>query len=114
MEKTTMTKLASVVVILLAFLVAATQEQLTNMVVAFGIAAIASVGIWMQPPTDLGNWKKLTDHLLLSLPIAGLAVVAGAVVYSTATGLDLQNAVGLFVLVFVPANVLEQYFLAQK
>lgn len=111
MEQTLKARILAAVITLAMFVIAATEDQLLNLEAGMGIAVVASVSIWLQPKTDFGNWRKLTDHLLLSLPIAGLAIVAGLVVYSPETGFDMAKAVGIFVLVFVPANVLEQKLL---
>ncbi len=114
MEKATVAKLLSVVIILITFVIGATQDELWNFFVYLFAGGLASVFIWLQPKTDLGDWTKLVDHLVLSLPLAGLAAITGAVVlYTPSTGFDFAKWLATAFLLMVPASVLEQRLMAE-
>ena len=106
MEQGTMARLLAVAVAIIAFVVGATQGDLWNLGLAFAVAVTASVGIWLQPVSDFGNWEKLRDHLLLSVPLAGLSVVGGLVLYADGV-VEFASIFGLFIALFVSASTLE-------
>lgn len=109
MEKTTMARLLSIVIILATFLIGASQDELLNFAVYLTAGGVASVGIWLQPKSDFGDWGKLTNHLMLSLPLAGLAAISGAVLlYVPGVGLDFFGCLGVVLFLLVPASILEQ------
>jgi hypothetical protein len=107
MEQATMAKLLAVAVAIVSFAIGASQGDLIELGIAFGAGVTASIGIWLQPKTDFGDWKKLTNHLFLSVPLAGLAFVSGGIdLYNE--GFLLWNWLGLVVLLLVPTSILEQ------
>jgi len=106
MEDALKMRLLAVAVAIGAFVVGATQGELWNLGVAFGVAVAASVGIWLQPISDFGDWPKLRDHLLLSIPLAGLSVVGGLVLYANGV-VEFAAIFGLFIALLTSASVLE-------
>ena len=102
-----MARLLAVVVAIIVYATIASQRELWNLGIAFAVAVTASMGIWFQPPTDLGNWAKLRDHLLLSVPLAGLSVVGGLVLYADGA-LQFTAIFGLFIGLLTTASILEQ------
>ena len=109
METATKARLVSVAILLATFLLGASQDELLNFAAYLSAGGVASLFIWLQPKTDFGNWRKLTDHLTLSLPIAGLAAVTGAVVlYSPESGFKVAEWLSMVVGLLVSASVLEQ------
>jgi len=106
MEQAKLARLLAVVVAIIVYATAASQGELWNLGIAFAVAIVASIGIWLQPPTDLGNWAKLRDHLLLSVPLAGLSVVGGLILFDGA--LQFATIFGLFIGLFTTASILEQ------
>lgn len=107
MEQATIARLVAVVAAIIAFAVGASQGELWNLGIAFVVAIAASVGIWLQPVSDFGNWEKLRDHLLLSVPLAGLSVVGGLVLYADGV-LRFEEIFGLFIGLFISASALER------
>jgi len=101
-------RLLAVVVTIGAFVVGASQGELMALGFAAAAAIAASVGIWLQPPSDLGDWQKLRDHLLLSLPLAGLSVVTGAIALYPDNAFQFAPWMGLVLALLVPASILEQ------
>lgn len=109
MEKTTLAKLMALVVIIAVFAIGATQGELIELALAFGAATAASLIWWgFYPPTDLGDRPKLKKHLLLSWPLAGIAVVSGAVVLYDGATVDVPKWLALAFLLTVPAAELEK------
>jgi hypothetical protein len=101
-------RIIAAVVAIGAFTYGATQGDLINLGAGLGAAVVASVGIYIMPPVSTG-FAKLRDHLLLSVPIAGLSVVSGAVIlYTDASGIDVANLMALILGLLVPASILEQ------
>jgi hypothetical protein len=113
MEQAKLARLLAVVVATIVYATAASQGELWNLGIAFAVAVVASLGIWFQPPTDLGNWAKLRDHLLLSVPLAGLSVVGGLVLFTDGS-LQFTAIFGLFIGLFTTASVLEQRLMGDK
>ena len=107
MKQGTIARIVSVVVMVAAAAVAATTDQLYEMGAAVVAGAIASIGIWMMPPTDMGDWTKLRDHLTLSVPLALLSVVTGVITLMPEGGFDLAAFMALVLALLVPASVLE-------
>ncbi len=104
-----MARLMSVAILLVTFLLGASQDELVNFAVYLSAGGVASMFIWLQPKSDLGDWRKLTNHLTLSLPLAGLAAITGAIIlWSPAGGLDLKGWLGTVLALLASASVLEQ------
>jgi len=115
MEQGTVARILAVVVLIAMFAIGASQGDLIELGIAFGAGIAASVGIWLMPPSDWrGDPTKLRDHLLLSLPLAGLAVVSGAVTLYDGTTFNLPAWMALIVTLLVPASVLEQRLMDER
>lgn len=109
MEQATIARLMAVVVAIAAFAVGASQGDLIEIGIACAAAVTASVGIYLMPPTDVGgDWTKLRDHLLLSVPLAALSVVSGAVTLYEDSTFQLASWMALVLTLLVPASILEQ------
>ena len=108
MENGLAMRLLAAVVAIGAFAFGASQGDQIALGFAAAAAVAASVGIWLQPPSDLGNWQKLRDHLLLSLPLAGLSVVTGAIALYPDNAFQFAPWMGLVLALLVPASILEQ------
>ena len=102
-----MTRLLAAIVTIAAFAYVAATGQLIDLAGGIAAGAVASVGFYMMPPAT-NDLKQLCDHLLLSLPLAGLAIASGAVsVYSDGV-FTLAAWMALVLTLLVPASVLEQ------
>ena len=99
-------RIIAAVVVIASFAIGASQGNLIEMGVGVGAAIIASVGFWFMPPTD-NDITKLRDHLLLSVPIALLAVVSGSVNLVVDGVFQLPPFMALILALFVPASMLE-------
>jgi hypothetical protein len=109
MEDALKMRLLAVVVTIGAFVVGATQGELIALGCAIGAALTASLGMWFMPPTDMGtDYSKLRDHILLSVPLACLAVVSGAVALYADGAFAFAPWLALVLALLVPASVLEQ------
>ena len=106
MEQGTMVRLVAAATAIIAFAFGATQGDLVNLGIASAVAVAASIGIWFQTPNDFGNWTKLRDHLLLSIPLACLSIVGGLVLYAMSV-VHFDAIFGLFIGLFTTASVLE-------
>lgn len=112
MENGMLARLLAIGATIVAFAYGATQNDLIGLGLAAGAAVTASVGIYLMPPTDAGTgatgFAKLRDHLLLSLPLAGLSVATGAITLYADKAVQVAPWFALVLGLLVPASVLEQ------